>query len=138
MVVGGPAGEQAEIDAHPAYTTFLKRREGQGDLIAALQRAGHGLEAELLMDWTGSGVRATETSDGRRAWVGPVLPAAPHPGDLWLDVAELMPMLYVMRRLPGAARVDRAAAGRAVAVRGLPGGGHAARRRAARSAASAP
>ena len=27
------------------------------------------------MDWTGSGVVATETSDGRRAWVGPQLPA---------------------------------------------------------------
>ena len=78
-----------------AYATFLKQREGQGDLVAALQRAGHGLEAELLMDWTGSGVLASETSDGRRAWVGPQLPTQAHPGDVWLDVAELMPMLCV-------------------------------------------
>ncbi|MDA0169711.1 hypothetical protein OJ998_11505 [Solirubrobacter taibaiensis] len=78
-----------------AYATFLRHRDGQSDLVAALQRAGHGLEAELLMDWTGSGVRPTETSDGRRAWVGPVLPATSRPGDLWLDVVELMPMLRV-------------------------------------------
>jgi hypothetical protein len=78
-----------------AYATFLKQRERPGDLVAALRLAGHGLEAELLMDWTGSGVRATETTDGRRAWVGPTLPSSPQPGDIWLDVAELMPMLRV-------------------------------------------
>ena len=47
------------------------------------------------MDWTGSGVVASETSDGRRAWVGPQLPTQAQPGDVWLDVAELMPMLRV-------------------------------------------
>ncbi len=76
-----------------AFTTFLRTRGGKDDFVAALQRAGHGLEAELLMDWTG-GTIATETGDGRRAWVGPALPPDPAPGDLWLDVVEAMPMVH--------------------------------------------
>jgi hypothetical protein len=76
-----------------AYTTFLRTREGKDDFVAALQRAGHSLEAELLMDWTSETV-ATETGDGRRAWVGPTLPKQPEPGDLWLDVVEAMPMVH--------------------------------------------
>lgn len=75
-----------------AYTAFLKHRQGQDELVAALQRAGHGLEAELLMEWT-DGVRQTGTGDGRRAWVGPTLPPEPQPGDLWLDTVEVMPMV---------------------------------------------
>jgi hypothetical protein len=79
-----------------AFILYLRNRKGQGDLVAALQRAGRGLEAGLLMDWTG-GIHPTETDDGRRAWVGQVLPPDAKPGDLWLDVVEVMPMLYVPR-----------------------------------------
>jgi hypothetical protein len=51
-------------------------------------------------------VKATEIDledfvwSGRRAWVGPVLPAQPEAGDVWLDVCELVPMLLLPREPP--------------------------------------
>ena len=91
-----------------AYATFLKQRERPGDLVAALRLAGHGLEAELLMDWTGSGVRATETTDGRRAWVGPTLPSSPQPGDIWLDVSSCSYRIKIRYGFTGALDPSRA------------------------------
>jgi hypothetical protein len=77
-----------------AFTTFLGKRRDQDRLVDELERAGHRLEASLLADFRG-GIHQTEPWRGRPAWVGARVPAQAQPGDIWLDVAELMPMLQI-------------------------------------------
>jgi hypothetical protein len=62
------------------FTAFLRKRAGRDEMAAALERSGHSLEASLL-------------AGSAEGWVGSALPAAAEPGDLWLDVTELMPMV---------------------------------------------
>ena len=59
------------------FTAFLRKRAGRDEMAAALERSGHQLEASLLAGSTST------------------LPAKAQPGDVWLDVAELMPMVRV-------------------------------------------
>jgi hypothetical protein len=80
-----------------AFTSFLRSRR-KDDLVAAL---GNRLEGRLLAQWSG-GTHAAD-ADGTRAWIGPALPSAAEPYDLWLDAVELMPMVLVPR--PDVARM---------------------------------
>lgn len=91
-----------------AYSRFLTDRydtTARHQLVDALEAAGYRVEAYLLARWDG-GVMLTEIRlddvvwSGRRAWVGPVLPAQPEAGEIWLDVCELVPMLLLPREPP--------------------------------------
>lgn len=59
------------------FTAFLRKRAGRDEMAAALERSGHGLEASLLAGSTST------------------LPPEAEPGEVWLDVTELMPMVRV-------------------------------------------
>ena len=85
---GGAKRDAEPVDPVPltdAFTVFLRERTGRDALVVAL---GDRLEASLLAEWTGGVHRAGPTT-----WVGPGLPADARLGDVWLDTAELMPML---------------------------------------------
>jgi hypothetical protein len=66
------------------FIAYLRGRAGRDDMADALAASGHALEASLL-------------SGERTAWVGPMLPSAAVPGDVWLDTVELMPMVHFAR-----------------------------------------
>jgi len=82
------------------YLQSCLNPEAGRDLADALELAGLQDESKALRSYFESGTEVTYQSEtapwsGRRCFTGPSLPTAAQPGDVWLDVVQLTPMILV-------------------------------------------
>lgn len=77
---------------------WLRDARAPDDLAEALVAAGCGVEADLWRAFQ-QGRPSIEVPDGRwagcTAWLGPLPPASPERGDLWLDPVEIVVCLFI-------------------------------------------
>lgn len=106
-----------DVDLTRAYADYLRHPEAEDartGLVDALGRSEALTERDLLAHFAQHGesdLIITEPASpflGRRAWVGPSLPARAAAGDIWYDTVEAMPMVLVPREPhPGPAARER-------------------------------
>ncbi len=94
------SGKEIEAIYRSYLESALTKQTGK-ELSQALRRVGLHREGQALEEYFEQNTPATDSMqgndwDGRRCFVGPHLPSQAKPGDVWLDIVELTPMILVV------------------------------------------